>query len=66
MSLASLLIAFFPIYGHSISDNRCYFQGFRFLWTLAVEPRFLVTVAEGLQETVVASLEVGFRVCVLI
>lgn len=62
MSLASLLISFFPIYGHSIHDNRCYFQGFRYLWTLAVEPRFLVTVAEGYQETIVAPLEIGFKV----
>lgn len=62
LCLASLLIAFFPIYGHSISDNRCYFQGFRFLWTLAVEPRFLVTVAEGFQETIPATLEIGFKV----
>lgn len=63
MSLASLLIAFFPVYGSSVSDNRCYFQGFRFMWTLAVEPRFLVTVAEGFQEAVAATLEIVFKVC---
>ncbi|KAI6197213.1 hypothetical protein M3Y94_01197800 [Aphelenchoides besseyi] len=61
MSLAALFISFFPIYGHSISDNRCYFQGFRFLWTIAVEPRFVVTVAEGSQETVVAPIEIGYK-----
>ncbi|KAI6229914.1 Anaphase-promoting complex subunit 1 [Aphelenchoides fujianensis] len=61
MSLAALLISFFPVFGHSITDNRCYFQGFRFLWTIAVEPRFLVTVAEGSQEPVVAPLEIGFK-----
>ncbi|KAI6194639.1 Anaphase-promoting complex subunit 1 [Aphelenchoides besseyi] len=61
ISLAALFISFFPIYGHSIADNRCYFQGFRFLWTIAVEPRFVVTVAEGSQETVVAPIEIVYK-----
>lgn len=62
MSLASLLIAFYPVYGHAIYDNRCYFQAFRFLWTLAIEPRFLVAVADGSHVPVEAQLDVEFKV----
>lgn len=37
VAIASLLVAFFPLFPHSILDNRVYFQPMRFLWTLAIE-----------------------------
>ncbi|CAD5217066.1 unnamed protein product [Bursaphelenchus xylophilus] len=61
MSIASLYISFLPIYGHAIYDNRCYFQAFRFLWTLAIEPRFLVTVADGSHHAIEAKLEIKYK-----
>ncbi|CAD5212939.1 unnamed protein product [Bursaphelenchus okinawaensis] len=61
MSIASLFIAFLPVYGHAIYDNRCYFQAFRFLWTLAIEPRFLITVADGSLQAIEAKLEISFK-----
>ncbi|KAL3090662.1 hypothetical protein niasHT_023507 [Heterodera trifolii] len=38
LAIASLVISLFPLFPHSITDNRFYFQSVRFLWVLAVRP----------------------------
>ncbi|KAI5477699.1 anaphase promoting complex subunit 1 [Pseudohyphozyma bogoriensis] len=40
-AVAALLIAFFPSFPASPTENRAHLQAFRHLWTLAVEPRCL-------------------------
>lgn len=51
MSIAALVISIFPIFPHSITDNRFYFQPLRFLWTLAAEknsnPKCLRKLSRG-------------------
>lgn len=39
--LACLLVAFYPVWPRSSSDNQMHLQAFRHLWALAVEPRCL-------------------------
>lgn len=38
LAVAALVISLFPLFPHSITDNRFYFQPIRFLWVLAVKP----------------------------
>uniref|UniRef100_A0A914H9E7 Anaphase-promoting complex subunit 1 n=1 Tax=Globodera rostochiensis TaxID=31243 RepID=A0A914H9E7_GLORO len=38
LAIASLVISLFPLFPHSIIDNRFYFQSIRFLWVLAISP----------------------------
>ena len=37
MSIAALVLSLFPLFPHSITDNRFYFQPLRFLWILAAQ-----------------------------
>lgn len=41
ISIAALLIAFFPLYPINAQDNRAYLQAYRHFWILAVEARLL-------------------------
>ncbi|KAN0065480.1 Anaphase-promoting complex subunit 1 [Thecaphora frezii] len=41
-AIAALLIALFPRFPDSSTDNRAHLQAFRHLWVLAVEPRLLI------------------------
>ncbi|SPO36765.1 related to negative regulator of mitosis [Pseudozyma flocculosa] len=41
-AIAALLIAFFPRFPGSSTDNRAHLQAFRHLWVLAAEPRLLI------------------------
>ncbi|CAK7241912.1 MAG: Anaphase-promoting complex subunit 1 [Sporothrix thermara] len=43
LAVASLLVAFYPIFPKSIQDNGSHLQAFRHFWVLATEPRCLVT-----------------------
>lgn len=43
-AIAMLLLSVFPIFSHSISDNRCYFVPMRLLWSLATEYRHLTII----------------------
>ncbi|KAF9871267.1 20s cyclosome subunit (apc1) [Colletotrichum karsti] len=49
MAIASLLIAFYPVFPTSVMDNRSHLQAFRHFWVLATDSRCLVTkdVATG-------------------
>ena len=42
VALASLIVAFYPIYPTSILDNKSHLQAFRHFWVLATEPRCVV------------------------
>jgi anaphase-promoting complex subunit 1 len=43
LAVASLLVAFYPLFPASVQDNRSHLQAFRHFWVLATEPRCLVT-----------------------
>lgn len=43
LAIASLLVAFYPLFPASIQDNRAHLQAFRHFWVLATEARCLVT-----------------------
>jgi anaphase-promoting complex subunit 1 len=42
-AIASLLVAFYPLFPATVQDNQSHLQAFRHFWTLAVEHRCLVT-----------------------
>lgn len=58
IAIASLVVAFYPIYPHSITDNRLYFQTLRFLWPLAVESRFFATIDARTGENISVDVDV--------
>ncbi|KAI2773207.1 hypothetical protein F4815DRAFT_488288 [Daldinia loculata] len=43
LAIASLLVAFYPVFPDSVQDNKSHLQAFRHLWVLATDPRCLVT-----------------------
>ena len=43
MAVASLLVAFYPVFPDSVQDNKSHLQAFRHFWVLATDPRCLVT-----------------------
>lgn len=43
LAIASLLIAFYPLFPSGIQDNRAHLQAFRHFWVFAADPRCLVT-----------------------
>ncbi|KAH6668128.1 hypothetical protein F5X68DRAFT_160130, partial [Plectosphaerella plurivora] len=49
LAIASLLVAFYPIFPSKVGDNRSHLQAFRHFWVLATDARCLVTkdVATG-------------------
>lgn len=42
-AVASLLVAFYPLWPGSVGDNKAHLQAFRHFWVLAVDERCLVT-----------------------
>ena len=43
ISIASLLVAFYPIFPSSVQDNKSHLQAFRHFWVMAAEARCLVS-----------------------
>ncbi|KAI2631404.1 hypothetical protein GGS26DRAFT_94436 [Hypomontagnella submonticulosa] len=43
LAIASLLVAFYPVFPDSVQDNKAHLQAFRHFWVLATDPRCLVT-----------------------
>ncbi|ROV88159.1 hypothetical protein VSDG_09294 [Cytospora chrysosperma] len=43
LAIASLLIAFYPLFPSGIQDNRAHLQAFRHFWVFAADPRCLVS-----------------------
>lgn len=62
MALASLLISVFPVFPHSLLDNRMYLQPLRFFWTLATETRFLVTVDSETLAPITVNIQITYKV----
>ncbi|KAE8258662.1 hypothetical protein A4X13_0g1534 [Tilletia indica] len=54
-AIASLLIACFPRFQATSSENRMHLQAYRHLWVLAIEPRLVV--AQDVENGVVQSLQ---------
>ncbi|CAJ2509632.1 Uu.00g146580.m01.CDS01 [Anthostomella pinea] len=43
LAIASLLVAFYPVFPDTVQDNKSHLQAFRHFWVLATDPRCLVT-----------------------
>lgn len=43
LAIASLLIAFYPLFPANVQDNRAHLQAFRHFWVFAADPRCLVS-----------------------
>lgn len=43
IAIASLLIAFYPVFPANVQDNRAHLQAFRHFWVFAADPRCLVS-----------------------
>ncbi|KAI8627197.1 hypothetical protein F5Y19DRAFT_182229 [Xylariaceae sp. FL1651] len=43
LAIASLLVAFYPVFPDDVQDNKSHLQAFRHFWVLATDPRCLVT-----------------------
>lgn len=43
LAIASLLVAFYPVFPDQVQDNKSHLQAFRHFWVLATDPRCLVT-----------------------
>lgn len=43
LAIASLLIAFYPLFPDNVQDNRAHLQAFRHFWVFAADPRCLVS-----------------------
>ncbi|KAI1305134.1 hypothetical protein F5Y03DRAFT_356601 [Xylaria venustula] len=43
LAIASLLVAFYPVFPDNVQDNKSHLQAFRHFWVLATDPRCLIT-----------------------
>ncbi len=43
LAIASLIVAFYPLFPTTVQDSRSHLQAFRHFWVLATDPRCLVT-----------------------
>ena len=58
VAIASLLVAFYPIFPMNVMDNRSHLQAFRHFWVLATEQRCLVTKDVLTNQPVSVSVEI--------
>jgi anaphase-promoting complex subunit 1 len=42
LAIASLIIAFYPVFPMDVTDNKAHLQAFRHFWALAAEPRCII------------------------
>ncbi|VDK66876.1 unnamed protein product [Onchocerca ochengi] len=61
LSVAALVISFFPISPHALSDNRAYLQPLRLLWVIAAEERLLSSIDADSEELVELEVEITFK-----
>ncbi|VBB30275.1 unnamed protein product [Acanthocheilonema viteae] len=61
LSVAALVISFFPISPHTLNDNRTYLQPLRLLWVIAAEERLLCSVDADTEELVALEVEITFK-----
>lgn len=61
IAIASLLVAFYPIFPSSVHDNKSHLQAFRHFWVLAAEARCLVTKDIDTNQSVSIPIAVTLR-----
>uniref|UniRef100_A0A1I7V5S8 Anaphase-promoting complex subunit 1 n=1 Tax=Loa loa TaxID=7209 RepID=A0A1I7V5S8_LOALO len=61
LSVAALVISFFPVSPHALSDNRTYLQALRLLWVIAAEERLLCSIDADTEELVELEVEITFK-----
>jgi anaphase-promoting complex subunit 1 len=61
IAIASLLVAFYPIFPSSVQDNKSHLQAFRHFWVLAAEARCLVTKDIDTNQPVPIPIIITFR-----
>ena len=61
IAVASLLVAFYPIFPSSVQDNKSHLQAFRHFWVLAAEARCLVTKDIGTNQPVPIPITITLR-----
>jgi anaphase-promoting complex subunit 1 len=61
LAVASLLLAFFPIFPADVQDNRSHLQAFRHFWVLATDSRCLVTRDIATGQPVSLPLTITFK-----
>lgn len=61
LAIASLLIAFYPIFPSTVQDNQSHLQAFRHFWVLAAEPRCLVVRDIDTNQSVPLNITVTLR-----
>ncbi|KAI1499060.1 hypothetical protein F5X99DRAFT_295506 [Biscogniauxia marginata] len=58
LAIASLLVAFYPVFPDTVQDNKSHLQAFRHFWVLATDPRCLVT------KDVATNMPVSVPICI--
>lgn len=61
LAIASLLVAFYPIFPSSVQDNKSHLQAFRHFWVLAAEPRCLVTKDIDTNQPIILPISITLR-----
>ncbi|KAH8673521.1 hypothetical protein BX600DRAFT_378217 [Xylariales sp. PMI_506] len=61
LAIASLLVAFYPVFPDQVQDNKSHLQAFRHFWVLAADPRCLVTKDVSTNAAISIPLTVKFR-----
>lgn len=61
LAIASLIIAFYPLFPADVSDNRVHLQAFRHLWVLAAEARCIVVEDIDTQRPIHMPIKVVLR-----
>lgn len=61
LSIASLLIAFYPLFPKEVMDNKAHLQAFRHFWVLAAEPRCVFPRDIQTKAVVIMPIEVELK-----
>ncbi|KAK5657541.1 hypothetical protein OQA88_3114 [Cercophora sp. LCS_1] len=61
LAIASLIIAFYPLFPRSVQDNRSHLQAFRHFWVLATDPRCFVTKDVATGQPVTVPIRIGLK-----
>lgn len=61
LAIASLLVAFYPLFPSSVQDNKSHLQAFRHFWVLAAEPRCLITKDIDTNQPVLVPITITLR-----
>lgn len=61
LAIASLLVAFYPVFPDQVQDNKSHLQAFRHFWVLAADPRCLVTKDVATNAPVSVPIAIKFK-----